>query len=409
MTASSTYDMTSHRTNGSLGRWLAARLSVAGVTMGIVKLRNETRHLKCKAVSSMRTAMTAFNSPDDDGRVTRVLLHVQHSFEMLLKAALVQDKRAVFDKTTGRSIGFEKCINYASEKPISLSREEAGTLRAIDAMRDDEQHWYVVVDEGLLYLYTRAAVTLFDDLLHRVFDERLADRLPVRVLPVGTEPPQDFQTLVDREYQNIAALLKPGRRARAEADARVRALLAMESQVDSEAAVSTADVRRVVKGIQAGKPRAAVFPSLAEVATAVDGGGTTVEVRFVKKEGLPVRLVKDDEGAADAAAIRLVPLQRKFHWGAFELADKLGLSRPRSTALRQHLGIDMDADCAYTFTFGSQKHLRYSDNAYTRMRDALEGGVDMAAIWTSHGTGRGKKVRPACTQAACKEQASAAS
>ncbi len=252
-----------------------------------MKLRNETRHLKDKATSSMRSAMAAFNSHDDDGRVTRVLLHLQHSFEMLLKAALVQDKQAVFDKKTGRSIGFQKCVNYGAAAPIALTEEEAGTLNVIDAMRDDEQHWFNLVDEGLLFLYTRAAVTLFDDLLHRVFDERLADHLPVRVLPIGTEPPQDFQTLVDREYANIAKLLTPGRRARAEADARVRTLLAMEAQVDPDAAVSDADVRRVIKGIQDGKPRAAVFPSLSSVSTSVEGSGVSVEVRFVKVEGVP--------------------------------------------------------------------------------------------------------------------------
>lgn len=85
---------------------------------------------------------------------------------------------------------------------IKLTEAEAGTLRSIDAMRDDEQHWYTIVDEGLLYLHARAAVTLFDDLLHRAFDDRLADYLPLRVLPIGSEPPQDFQTLVDREYDN---------------------------------------------------------------------------------------------------------------------------------------------------------------------------------------------------------------
>lgn len=185
-----------------------------------VKLRNETRHLKCKALSSMRSAMTAFNSLDEDGRPSRVLIHLQHAFEMLLKAALVQDKVPVFDKETGRSIGFLKCVNRGGPRPLGLSDEEAGTLRTINAMRDQEQHWYTIVEEGLLYLYTRAGVTLFDDLLHRVFGERLADHLPLRVLPIGTEPPQDFQTLVDREYANIAGLLKPGRRARAEADAR---------------------------------------------------------------------------------------------------------------------------------------------------------------------------------------------
>jgi len=64
-----------------------------------VKLRNEARVLKRKAVSSMRAAMAAFNSPLDDGRVTAVLLHLQHTFEMLMKAALVQQRTpGVFDK-----------------------------------------------------------------------------------------------------------------------------------------------------------------------------------------------------------------------------------------------------------------------------------------------------------------------
>jgi len=36
---------------------------------------------------------------DDDARVTRVLLHLQHSFEMLLKAALLaKGDKAIFDK-----------------------------------------------------------------------------------------------------------------------------------------------------------------------------------------------------------------------------------------------------------------------------------------------------------------------
>jgi hypothetical protein len=60
--------------------------------MGAVTLRHEARELKRKAISSMRVTMTAFNSPQDDGRVTAVLLHLQHAFEMLLKAALVQDR-----------------------------------------------------------------------------------------------------------------------------------------------------------------------------------------------------------------------------------------------------------------------------------------------------------------------------
>ena len=176
-----------------------------------MKLRNEARILQRKALSSLRRAMTAFNSPDDDGRVTNTLMSLQHAFEMLLKAALVQHRVQVFDRKSGRSVSFEACIRQAQQSArIKLSDEEAGTLRAIDAMRDDEQHWFNAVEEGLLYIHSRAAVTLFDDVLLRAFSDRLTSHLPVRVLPVGTEVPQDFLTLIDREYGNIAALSNPG-------------------------------------------------------------------------------------------------------------------------------------------------------------------------------------------------------
>jgi hypothetical protein len=55
-----------------------------------MKLRQQTRVLKHKALTSFITAAEAFNSPRDDGRVTKVLLHLQHSFEMLLKVTLVK-------------------------------------------------------------------------------------------------------------------------------------------------------------------------------------------------------------------------------------------------------------------------------------------------------------------------------
>jgi len=43
------------------------------------------RVLKSKALASFRSAVTAFNALDNDGRVTSVLLNLQHAFEMLLK------------------------------------------------------------------------------------------------------------------------------------------------------------------------------------------------------------------------------------------------------------------------------------------------------------------------------------
>lgn len=367
-------------------------------------MRATAKTLHGKALASMCTAVTAFNSPYDDGRPTLVLLHLQHAFEMLLKAALVQGGRKVFNKKSGRSIGLDTAINQACQLAgLKMSQDEAGTLRAIDALRDDEQHWFNNVSEGLLYLHARAAVTLFDELLFRAFKQRLADHLPSRVLPISTEAPQDILALVDSEYANIAELLKPGRRARGEARAKIRTLLALEAHVAEDTKVSDSDVNRVEKGIKYGKTRQQVFPKLNSLSADITGEGLTVTVKIVKHtDALPVRLVHDRDGdeIIDAAAVREVDLQKKFHWSPFDLADKLSISRPRATALREHLGIDSDAQCLHVFEFGSQRHPRYSDNALVRMREAIA-NQDMDAIWMSHGAGRRSKPRPPCTQPDC--------
>lgn len=350
-----------------------------------MKLRQQARVLKRKALTSFITAAEAFNSPRDEGRVTTVLLHMQHAFEMLLKAALVQARKPVFDEATGRSIGFERCIGLAmSDDTIKLAETDAGTLRAIDAMRDDEQHWFNEVSEQILYLHVRAGVTLFDDILQRVFGERLNTLFPERVLPVSADPPRDLALLLDDEYTQIRELLRPGRRASHEARARIRTLLAMEAHVEPETRVSSKDVDRVEKGIRNGDPRDKVFPRLSDVATTIDGEGLTITVHFTKKDGAPVRYAADD--STPAAAIRQIDLQNKYRRSPVELASDLGLSGPRAVALRRHLGIDDDESCRYDFQFGSQRHPRYSDNAFTKMREAVR-DLDMEAIWKAHRPG----------------------
>ena len=350
--------------------------------MALVK--RDAQVLHDKAVASLTIATTAFNSPVETGRVTQVLLSLQHAFEMLLKAALVQHKVKVFNQATGRSDGFETCLGKAiGHAVIKLSDDDAGTLRAIDAMRDDEQHWFNDVSEQLLYRYARAGVTLFDKLLERVFNERLANHLPERVLPISTEVPQELTLLLDEEFGQIASLLKPGRRARDKARARIRTLLAMEAHEDPDTKVSSKDVDRVERGIKAGKSRAEVFPKLEGLSTSFTGTDLRVQVHFTKAAGAPVHFVGGDD--EDAAGIRQVDLQKKYHWSAKELSDKLSLTGPRSAALRIHLGVDTDPACFHDFVFGRSRHRSYSDNAFTRMRDA-KARVDLRAIWTAHGS-----------------------
>ncbi len=269
---------------------------------------------------------------------------------------------------------FEKCVNLCSQH-ARLTQEEAGLLRVVDGLRDAEQHWLIVVPEDVLYLHARGFVTTFDDLLKRTLDDALAEHLPSRVLPVSTQPPIGFDLLVDREFNQVKELLQPGKRQRDEARGRIRTLLAMESHVAEGVEISEADIDRVEKAIRADKPRNEVFPRLEPLDTRISGAGATVTVHFTRKqgEGAPVRLIAADD-PAEAAAVREVDLQKRFHMSATDLRGKLKLTKltiQQSFKLRERLGIDADPQCMHIFTFGSQKIPRFSNTALERMREAL--------------------------------------
>ncbi len=223
----------------------------------------------------------------------------------------------------------------------------------------------------------------------------------MRVLPISTEVPKDFVALVDSDFSQIQDLLKPGRRMQAQARAKIRGMLALEAHVEPDTKVSDADVNRVVAGIRAGRSRRQVFPKLDLVWTNVDGDGPMFTVRFTKDPEAPgVRLVHgSDPSDIEPAAVREIDLQNKFHWSGADLAKKLGITEPRLVALRRHLGIDDDPSCRHVFVFGSTRIPRYSDNAMTKMRNAIV-SMDMDTIWAAHNPGGRARRRP-CTQPGC--------
>ena len=317
-------------------------------------MQRDARLLKGKALASLRRCARAFNDFDDDGRATTVLLHLQHAFEMLLKAGLAEKRVRVLDKTKGRSISFEKCVRLGPEH-LRLTEEQCGLLRTVDALRDDEQHYFGELSEGLLYMHVRAGVTLFADLLESMFEEKLAEHLPLRVLPISTDPPAELDVLINEQYDQIKKLLEPGRRRRAEARAQIRALLAMEAHVTEDVLVTEKDVNRIERAIKADKPLHDVFPRLEGIGAVVEGAGVNVTVRFSKREGVPVRFVSADD-PREAAAVREIDLERKYHISASELAERLDLTPPRAVALRRYLAIDESENYRHVFVFELAAH-----------------------------------------------------
>jgi hypothetical protein len=355
--------------------------------------KRDAKTLKAKAIASIKRALATFNAFEEEGRITSVLLHLQHAGEMLLKAALVQTGKCKLFEANGMSIGMKKCLNQATEHLKSLDAE-IGTFRAIDAMRDQEQHWYAHFDEALLYLEIRSFVTVFDDLLGRIFSEKLGDYLPQRVLPVSTHPPpRDITTFFDSQFSQIKDLLKPGRRHRDEARGRIRTLLAMEAHVSEDVLVTEQDVDRAEKGIREKKPWQDVFPALPTIAATVSGEGPTLVVRISKNDDLPaVRIVKEDDPAAEGATVvREIDVWNRFPFRYPQISEILGLaSYVQVPPLARELGLIGDPNMYYEKKMGSQKMYGYSQLALDKMKQAMTAGIDIKDVYRRHNTAAGK-------------------
>jgi hypothetical protein len=332
-----------------------------------MKLRREARSLKAKAISSLKIGLEAFNGFAEDGRTTKTLLHLQHACEMLLKASLVQRQVNIQDPQKGHSVGFKRCLNLARQH-CGFSETQAGVFRAIDSLRDGEQHWLITVPEDVLFLHARGLVTAIDEVLAREFKEKLADHLPTRVLPVSTMPEAQFEILIDRECKVIRELLAPGRRQRDEARGRIRTLLSMEAHVADEVEISERDITRVEKALKSDKNWGDVLPRLKTVQTTMTGTAVELKVHITKNQGIPIYKIAADD-PTNAAAVREVDLRKKYRYTPTELAQKLALNTNQSKTLREMLNVDGDPVMSHVFEFGKSKHPCYSDQALAAMKE----------------------------------------
>jgi hypothetical protein len=86
----------------------------------------------------------------------------------------------------------------------------------------------------------------------------------------------------------------------------------------------------------------------------------------------------------DAGAVRDVDLQARYPFSKGDLVGHTGLTPPKTTALRHHLGIDGNEAFHHRFVFGHSAHDCYSQAALKAMRDALDAGLDMEEVWTQY-------------------------
>lgn len=349
-------------------------------------MRKEARLLLERALDSLVLAIEHFNRPSDRGRIETVLIQLDHSFEMLLKAAIVHQGGRIRERKTGQTIGFDHCVRkcFSDAQVKCLTENQALILRIINDLRDGAMHHIIIIPEEDLYVQTQTGVTLFDDLLQAVFNRSLADHLPVRVLPISTKPPRDLQVLFDDEFSQIQELIAPGKRRRAEARARLRPLAIMEFNVRGERRQPTdRELERLIRDLRPSSDWRLLFPGIASLTLDRQGHGLTFALRITRQEGLPVRRAREEDRPEDTLIYREVNLLDRYSMNLTQLRKHLGLTQPKALALIRHLGLQDDEECFKQFKLGASGFKRYSPKALQEMREALE-RVDMEEIWQQY-------------------------
>jgi len=96
-----------------------------------------------------------------------------------------------------------------------VDENEAVVAATIDAHRDGVQHHGADVVEERLYVDAASGLRLFDELMSRVFGDRLADHpaFAGRMLPIATNPPRELHVLTSNDVEHIRDLSCSSRRS----------------------------------------------------------------------------------------------------------------------------------------------------------------------------------------------------
>lgn len=366
-----------------VGGWVNAPTT----TLGTTEMRKAAKLLLYKAVNSLTLSVEMFNRPWNKGRVEGVLIFLDHSFEMLLKAGIAHRGGKIREARAKNTIGFDACVRKGlSDGNIKfLSEEQALTLQAVNSLRDAAQHHLLDISEQHLYMQAQAGLTLFRDLYASVFGLNLKDAVPERVLPVCSSPPCDLISLFDNEIAAIREMLKPNMRKQIEALSKLRSLAIVNQALLGETVQpGQSDLKRLAGQIAKGMKWEDVFPGVAAVNLTTKGIGPTLELRITKKEGTPIHLVPEGTPNASVVAVKRVDELGFYNLGRDQVAQNVGLSKPRTTAVIRFLKIQDDPECFKKVTIGKAVFSRYSQKAIQRIKEALP-TLSLDDVWNKCG------------------------
>jgi hypothetical protein len=131
------------------------------------------------------------------------------------------------------------------------------------------------------------------------------------------------------------------------------------------------------------KPWHEIFPGVASVTLTTTGYGPSIDLR-ISKTGEPVQIVPEGTPGAAVVALKRVDELGFYSLGRDQLAEKVGLSGPKTTAAIRFLKLKNDPDCYKQITIGKTKFDRYLQKAMSVIKEGLASHT-IDEIWHKHG------------------------
>lgn len=347
-------------------------------------MKKEPKILFNKAINSLILSIEFFNRPWDKGRQEAVLIFMDHSFEMLLKSAILYRGGKIREKRAKQTIGFDQCVRKSiSDANIKfLSEEQALAIQTINNLRDAAQHYIVDLSEQQLYFHTQMGLSVFRSIAKSVFNYDIAKLLPERILPVSVRPPKDINIFFDNQIDEIKELLKPSGRKYIDAIAKLRGLAILDGAIKGEKLQpSDGELRKIAKQIQSGVDWNKIFTGISSVNFTANGYGPSLDLKITKKEGIPIHIVSSNFENSGVVAIKRVDELSFYNLSHTKLSEHFHITSPKMRAIVLHLKIRDDKDCYKEFPIGKNSVIkRYSQKAIEVIKKELP-NLDIKEIW----------------------------
>jgi len=347
-------------------------------------MRKEAKHLFQKAIDSLTISIELFNRPNDSGRTHGVLIFMDHAFEMLLKASIIERHGKIFEKGKSETIGMSACIRkcLTDSRIRFLIEEEVLVLQSINSLRDAAQHYTLIISEQQLYFQAQAGLTLFRDIVKTVFAIDLRTHLPERVLPISTIPPMEINAFFQSEIYEIKKLLTPNSRKMIEAKDRLRALAIFENSLQgNDGQPAEKDLITILHKIKDDESYESIFPSVSILKFTANGYGPSLDLRITKdKDSTPINLVPEGTPGATIVSVKRVNELGYYTLSLTDLSSRVDLSTPKLLAVIKELKIQDNPDYYKCFKIKTSIHKMYSPAALNKLKIEIP-ILDIEDIW----------------------------